>query len=132
MVLAQQGQEWPESTLLEDVIPALWAVSSNVSESPDRLFPHIVDTGRKQPNEFRDSTGADNGLSVVGGARRDICERPGGFELQNTRLKPSSDQNFCDGAHLKHGVVATEEFHKPRDNTALNDAFNGRVLLLRE
>ena len=87
MVLTQKGQEWPEGTLPQNEIAALWAVTGDVTQSPNSLLPDIVNRRREQLDELRDSASTDDGLSVVGSTRCDICERPGGFELQTRGLK---------------------------------------------
>lgn len=87
VVLAQESQQGAESTLLQDVITALWAVTGDVTQSPNSLLPDIVNRRREQLDELRDSASTDDGLSVVGSTRCDICERPGGFELQTRGLK---------------------------------------------
>ena len=94
MVFAKARQQRTKSTLLQYVVPALRAVASDVTQSPNRLLPDVVDLRRQQLNELWDSASADNSLGVVSSTRRNICERPGGFELQNTRLEPSIDQFF--------------------------------------
>lgn len=81
VVFAEKGQQGTESTLLENVVPALRAVTSDVAQSPDSLFPDIEDWGREQLDKFGDSLGADNDLSVLSGARGDVGERPRGLEL---------------------------------------------------
>ena len=57
-------------------------------------------------------TSIDDNLSLLCRARRDICESPGGLEL-----------NKC--------VWGMKEFHEACDDTGLNDPFNGRVSLFR-
>jgi DNA polymerase III psi subunit len=42
MILAEQGQERSKSALLQDVVTALGAVTSDVTESPYSLLPHVV------------------------------------------------------------------------------------------
>lgn len=81
VVFAEQGQQGTESTLLENVIPALGAITSDVTQSPNGLFPNIEHWGREQLDEFRNGLGADNDLSVLSGTRGDIGERPRGLEL---------------------------------------------------
>ena len=82
MILAQESQKRTKSSLLQDIIAALWAITRNVSKSPDGLFANIIDSGRKQLDEFWNSSCANDSLSVIGCTRCDICERPRSFELQ--------------------------------------------------
>ena len=44
MVLAQKGQEWPEGTLPQNEIAALWAVTGDITKGPDSLLAHIINT----------------------------------------------------------------------------------------
>ena len=41
VVLAQKSEEGPEGTLLEDIIPALWAVTSDVPQRPNSLLSDV-------------------------------------------------------------------------------------------
>ena len=81
VVFAEEGQQGTEGTLLEDVVPALRAVTSDVTQSPDGLFPDIEDWRREELNELWNSLGTDNDLSVLRGARGNVGKRPRGFEL---------------------------------------------------
>ena len=81
MVFAQQSQQGAQRSLLKHVVPALRAVTSDVTKGPDGLLPYVVDWGGEQLNEFWDGTGADDSLSVLRCAGRDICERPSSLEL---------------------------------------------------
>lgn len=46
--------KWPQRALLENVIPALGAISRNVSEGPDGLLADVEHGGRKQLDEDGD------------------------------------------------------------------------------
>ena len=73
MVLAQKRQEWPQATLLKDVISENRAVSSNVPQRPDSLFTNIENGGGEQLDELLDGAGIDDHLGVVSGSRGDVC-----------------------------------------------------------
>lgn len=45
VVFTQERQQGPQSTLLQDVVSALWAVACDVPECPDGLFANIEHGG---------------------------------------------------------------------------------------
>ena len=71
-MLAQQGQQWPQSALLEDIVPTLWAVTGDVAKRPYSLLADIKNGGREQIDEFRDSVCLDHNLSVFGSTRGNV------------------------------------------------------------
>ena len=72
VVLAQKRQKRPQGTLLEDVIPANRAVTSDVPQSPNCLFADIKNGRRKQPDELWNSVGVDDYLGVMSGSGRNV------------------------------------------------------------
>ena len=81
VVLAEEVKEWPESTLLEDIITARRAVAGNVTQSPNRLLAHVRDRRRQELDEFRDGLGVDDHLSVVGRTGGDVSHGPCSLKL---------------------------------------------------
>lgn len=73
MVLVEKGQQRAQSTLLQDIVSALRAVSCNVAQSPDRLLSHIEYWRREQFDEDGNGACVDDDLSMVRCARGDIC-----------------------------------------------------------
>lgn len=71
-MLAEQGQQRPQGTLLEDIVPALRTVTSNISESPDSLLTDVKHRRRKQIDKLWDSIGSNHNLSMFSGARGDV------------------------------------------------------------
>ena len=82
VVLAQEVQEWPESTLLENVVTARRAVSSNVAQCPDSLFTNVRNGRGQELDELRNSLSVDHNLSMLGSARRDVGQGPRSLELR--------------------------------------------------
>ncbi len=72
MVLAEKSQEGAKGALLEDIITALWAVTSDVTQSPYSLFPDIVHARRQKLDKFWHSSSANDGLSMFSSPRRDV------------------------------------------------------------
>jgi hypothetical protein len=110
--VTKEVQERAESTLAEDVVPALRAVSSNVAQGPNCLLTNIgLGTGEKL-DENGDSASLDNDLSLGGRTGSYVREGPGSLEL---------DQ----------GMRRTQELDKSADDTSLDHLFDRRVPLLR-
>ena len=81
VIFAKESQQRTKGALLKDVIAALWAISSNIAQSPDSLLSHIVHIRGQQLDKFWYSASLDDGLGVFRRTRRDVRERPGRFEL---------------------------------------------------
>ena len=73
MVLAQELQKRPQGALLEDVISATKAVTSDISQGPNSLFTDIESRGREQLDELWDGVGVNNHLGVVTKSGGNIC-----------------------------------------------------------
>ena len=87
MVFAQQSQQWAQGTLLQNIVAALWAITSDVTEGPDGLFPDVVDGRREELDELWDGTSVDHGLCMLCGAGGDVRERPCCLELKNYSIR---------------------------------------------
>jgi len=85
VILAQKGQKGPQGTLLENVIPANWTVTSDITQSPNSLFTDIENGGREQPDKLWDGVGVDNHLGMVSGSGGNVRQGPRGFKLEMTR-----------------------------------------------
>ena len=72
VILAQKRQKRPQGTLLENVISANWAVTGDISQSPNGLLADIENGGGEQPDELRDGVGVDDHLGVVSGSGSNI------------------------------------------------------------
>ena len=72
MAFAQECQKRSQGTLLEDVISANRAVTSDISQSPNGVSTDIESRGREQLDELWDGAGADNHLGVVSGPEGDV------------------------------------------------------------
>jgi hypothetical protein len=81
VIFTQEAQERTKSALLKNIVAALWAITRDVTQSPNGLLPDIQDGRRKQLDEFRDSLGVDDNLSVLSSTRGDVGECPGSLEL---------------------------------------------------
>jgi hypothetical protein len=80
-LLAQQGQKRPKCTLPKDIVPALRAITRDVSERPHGLFTDIEGGRRKKVNKLWDSLRVDDDLSVLRGAGGNVSEGPCSFKL---------------------------------------------------
>ena len=72
VIFAEQLQKGPQGALLKDVISALWAIASNVAQSPDGLLPDVQDWRRKELDKLGYGTSVDDDLGVLRCARRDV------------------------------------------------------------
>lgn len=111
--VAEEGQEWLESVASKDIVTACWAITSNVTESPDGLLTDIWLVAAKKLNEDWDSTGLNDDLSLSGRAGSNVGQSPGGLELNKS-------------------VWRAKEFDKAADNTGLDNLLNRWVSLLGE
>jgi hypothetical protein len=68
---------------LKDVIPALWTISCDVSKGPDCLLSNVEHGRVEEVDKLGNSSGLNDDLSVIGGARGYIGECPGSLELEN-------------------------------------------------
>ena len=127
VVLAKEVQQGTQSSLLQDVIAALRAVSSNVTERPDSLLAHVGDGGREELDKLWNGLRVDDNLGVLGRSGGDVGQSPRGLELK-VALRNTFPIMTSIEAYLKHGIVSAQEFNKAGHHPALNDAFDRRVL----
>lgn len=111
--VAKQGQQRLEGAAAEDIVAAVGAVSRNVAQGPDGLFPDIRLGTREELDEYRDRAGLNDDLGLAGGTGSDIRQGPSGLEL-NER------------------VGGAEELDKTAHDTGLDDFLDRRVPLLGE
>jgi hypothetical protein len=133
VVFAEEAQQRPESTLLENIVPTLRTVTRNIPQRPHSLLADIQYRGRKEFDKFRHCICLDYHLGVLLSAGCDICQSPGGLKLpkESSEGKRRRGKERC-GTHLKHRVSFPQELNEARDNTTFNDLFNWWVLLFRE
>jgi hypothetical protein len=67
--------------LLENVVPALWAVPGDVAEGPNSLLADVKNRRQEEVDEFGDSICLDHNLCVFGCSRGNVGQRPGSLEL---------------------------------------------------
>ena len=72
MVFAQESQKRSQGTLLQDVISANRAITSDIPQSPNDLFTNVESRGREQLDELWDSVGVNNDLGAVSGPEGDV------------------------------------------------------------
>lgn len=108
--VAKKSQQGLKSTTAQDVVTALWAVTSNVSKSPDSLLPHIGFWAGEELDENGNGTSLDDDLS--------LCSASGG----NVGQSPSS-------LELHESVRRSEEFDESGNNAGLDDLFDRGVAL---
>jgi len=65
VVFAKESEQGPQCALLENVVAAGWAISSNVSQSPDCLFADIKDRRRQKIDKLWNCLSIDNDLGVL-------------------------------------------------------------------
>ena len=126
VVLAQEVQQRPQSALLEDVVAALRAITSNVTQGPHSLLPYIGNGRREQFDELRDGLCVDDDLGMFCRTRSDVGQSPSSLEL--LRLLEYVTLLNHRRAYLKHSIVSPEELHEAGHDTTLNDALNRGVL----
>lgn len=62
--VAQESQQRTESTLGQDIVPALWAVTSDVTQGPDGLLTDVGLWATEKLNENGDGTGLNDDLCL--------------------------------------------------------------------
>jgi hypothetical protein len=87
------------------------AVTSNVTKSPDSLFPDIGLGASKELNEDGNSASLNNDLGLCGGAGSNVGQSPSSLELNQ-------------------GVRGSQELDETANNTGLDDLLNRGVTLL--
>lgn len=111
--VSEEVQQRLQCTAAQYVVTALWAVTSNVSKSPNGLLPDVGFRAGEQLDENRDGAGLNHDLSLSGAARCDVGKRPCSLKLDE-------------------GVGGSEELDKSADDAGLYDLLDRRVALLGE
>ena len=96
--------------MAQNIISALRAVASNVTESPNGLLTDVGLGAVEKLNENGHGTGLDDHLGLCRGARGDVGKGPSSFELDKGMGRP---QELDETAH----------------DTSLDDLFDGGVSL---
>jgi hypothetical protein len=96
--------------LAQNIISALRAVASNVTERPNGLLTDVGLGTVEELNKNGHGTGLDHHLGLRRGARGDVGKGPSSFELDK-------------------GMGRPEELDETAHDTSLNDLFDGRVSL---
>jgi hypothetical protein len=81
VVFAEEAQQRPESTLLEDIVPTLRTITCDITQCPHSLLADIQYRGRKEFDKFGYCISLDDHLSVFLSAGCDICQSPGSLKL---------------------------------------------------
>lgn len=96
VLLAEESEQGPESTLLENVVAAFGAVTGDIAKGPDGLFADIENRRAEQIDELGDGAGLDNSLSD---STSNVCQSPGSFKLatkQGVRRSFDKDKRECE------------------------------------
>jgi len=109
--IAEKVKKRLKSTAAEDIVTAVRAITSDVAEGPDGLFPDIRLGASKKLDENRDSASLNDNLCLSGGAGCDVGQSPGSLEL---------DQ----------GVRGSQELDKTTNDAGLDDLLDRGVALL--
>ena len=96
---------------LKDEVTAGRAVTGDVAEGPNGLFPNVVVGRHEKTDEDGDSTDLNDDLGMIGRAGCNVGKGPGGLELK------------------RRAVVPLEELDEAGDDAGINDLLDGRVLL---
>ena len=96
VIFTKKCEEWSQCALLKNIIPAMRAVTCNISQSPNSLFTDIKDRGGKEVDEFWDGSSLNYNLRMGCSSRCDISQSPSGLKLQRkfSISKSSVNQTF--------------------------------------
>lgn len=108
--VTKESQQRLEGAAAQNVVTALWAVTSNVSESPDGLLPHIGFWTGEELDENGDGTGLDDDLGLCSASRGNVGQGPSSLELHKSMRR-------------------SEELDESGDNAGLDDLFDRGVAL---
>lgn len=109
--VAKQVQQRLQGTAAEDIVAAVRAVASNVTEGPDGLFSDIGFGASKKLDEDGDSTSLDNDLGLSGRAGSNVGQGPGSLELHQS-------------------MGRSQELDESANDTSLDDFLDRGVTLL--
>mmetsp|Transcript_2217 Transcript_2217/g.5119 ORF Transcript_2217/g.5119 Transcript_2217/m.5119 type:complete len:238 (-) Transcript_2217:536-1249(-) len=105
------SQKSREGIAVENLLAALVAVTSNVTEGPDGLLADILLGRGEKTHKDRDGASLDHNLGLFGSTTGNVGKSPGGLKLQTSvRLK-------------------LEKLHEARHHAALDNVADGGVLL---
>ena len=77
-----EGQQWWDDALRDDIVPALRAITSDVSQCPHCLLAHVRVLRAEQSYQQWDSTVVHYSVCLLGVARGYVGECPGCLKLQ--------------------------------------------------
>lgn len=109
--IADEVQQRTESTGTENKVTALGAVTRNVTQRPNGLFPHIGLVAAQKLDKNRHSTSFNYNLGLLGRSGGNVGQCPGSLKL---------DQ--C--------VRRSKEFHKTAHDTGFDNTLDRGVPLL--
>lgn len=109
--VAQQSQQRAKGASLQHEVAACGAVTSNVAESPDGLFPDVGLVTAEQLDEDGHGAGLNDHLRLLCRARGDVGEGPCSLKLHQR-------------------VRGAQKLDKAADDARLDNALNGGVALL--
>lgn len=70
--VAEEGQKWLEGTAGQNVVPACWGITSNVTKRPHGLLSYIWLVGAEELDEYWDGAGLNDDLGLSGGAGSNV------------------------------------------------------------
>lgn len=98
------------------------------------MFTDVKDRGTEEFDKDGHSAGVDDDLGVLRSTRGNVGESPSGLKLQ-TGKEPRSGSALRGatplGAHLDHGVGASEKLDKAVDDSTFDNTLDRRIALLR-
>mmetsp|Transcript_10511 Transcript_10511/g.23775 ORF Transcript_10511/g.23775 Transcript_10511/m.23775 type:complete len:359 (+) Transcript_10511:686-1762(+) len=100
-----------KAAALQHEVAEVRRVSRDVAQCPDSLLPHVVAGRRQQLHKDRQGTLFHDHAGLVGIARSNVGEHPGGLELE-----------------IRSGNLL-QELHESRHDAGIDDLLDGRVLL---
>jgi hypothetical protein len=109
--VSKKCEKWAKGASLENEVAACGAITGNVSESPDSLFPDIWLVAAEELDEDGHGARLNDDLGLQGRTRGDVGEGPGSLELHQSVRRP-------------------QELDKPADDASLDYSLNRRVSLL--
>ena len=81
-------------SLIDDVIPAGGAVTSDVPQSPDGLLTDVRVGGVEQLHQQRHGSLRHYRPRLLGRARRNVCECPGSLKLEQRAVCAASEEQL--------------------------------------
>lgn len=106
--VAEQVQQRLQSAAAQDVVTALWAVASNVSESPNSLLAHIRLRAGEELDKDGNGTSLNDNLGLGSASRCNVGKSPCSLELDKS-------------------MRGAKELDETANDAGLDDLFDGRV-----